>query len=505
MLSRLAGPGIDEPALSMKKQFLRSPSLRSHTFAIVDTETTGMSPVHDQIIEIGIIRVEDGRIVREFRSLVRPGVRLPGFITSITGIGPEELENAPSFEEVALEVREMLDGAIVVAHNARFDYSFLKNEFRRIGISWNGKTLCTVRLSRALFPRERRHSLDEIVERFDISCAARHRAYDDALALWHFLRAIEDRVEESLIASAIESLLDSRTMPSGVDPALVRALPRSPGVYLMYDAENELLYIGKSVDIRTRVMSHFSSDHRSTKELRMCEKVARIEYRETSGELSALFLESKLIKELEPPYNRALRKTRSLALVTLVAGSYGYRSVDVAYHDEMPDDIGSVLAVFRTVRQAKEFLQEAVREHSLCPNALGLEKVRSECFQSQLGRCNGACAGREEPALYNARFDAAFEERRIKSWPFPGAIVVKEDPEALEGVAYIVDQWCVTGRMQYGEDGAAALDSHYARFDFDTYKILLRHLLKSSVRSSLMPYHQSLFASLDAAQEAVIS
>lgn len=490
-------PHMDTKALS-------HPSFVQRVFAIVDTETTGTSPISDQIIEIAIIRVENGRIVREFRSLVRPSVHLPPIITSITGIGIEDLADAPSFDEIALEVRELLDGAVLVAHNARFDYSFIKNEFTRLGISWKAKTLCTVKLSRLLFPHERRHSLDEIIERHHIPCASRHRAYDDALALWRFMQAIESEAGYPEVATAMETLLLNPSLPTGLEPSVVRGLPRKPGVYRFYGEDGDLLYVGKSVDIRARVLSHFSSDHRSAKELRLCEKVVQIDYTETSGELSALLLESRLIKQESPPYNRALRKARTLALITERMTPEGFKSVDIGYHDEIPEDSGRVLAVFRTQRQAKEFMHEACREHALCLKVSGLEKIGAECFQAQLGNCKGACTGREEPAFYNARFDAAFAERRIRSWPFPGPVVVKEDPATLSGTAYVVDQWRIAGTIAYDEDGQLSLDENDALFDFDTYKILLHHLLKKEVFSSIVPYESAQAGLFEDAPEATV-
>jgi len=158
-------------------------SLQGRTLAIVDTETTGTSPNYNQIIEIGILRIEDGVLVDTYKTLIKPARPLPDVITSLTGISNAELDDAPSFDEVALRVRELLTGAVVVAHNARFDYGFIKNEFRRLGIPFNAKTLCTVKLSRALYPKSPHHSLDDLIQRHGFQCESRHRAFDDAKVL----------------------------------------------------------------------------------------------------------------------------------------------------------------------------------------------------------------------------------------------------------------------------------------------------------------------------------
>lgn len=169
--------------------------LRDENFTIVDVETTGGSPFFNRVIEIGLLRVERGEVIEEFETLVNPGMEIPEFITSMTGITNDDVAAAPYFEEIAEDLLQKFEGNIFVAHNSQFDYGFLKEEFRRAGFSFNLPQLCTVRLSRALYKEHKRHNLSEIIERYGFECENRHRAFDDAKVLWDFLKHVHVDVD----------------------------------------------------------------------------------------------------------------------------------------------------------------------------------------------------------------------------------------------------------------------------------------------------------------------
>ncbi|MGZ4999571.1 MAG: exonuclease domain-containing protein [Methylomonas sp.] len=242
--------------------------------AFVDLETTGTSTSNDRITEIGIVLAdEDG--VREWSQLVHPGMRIPIFIEQMTGITNQMVEKAPTFAEVANEVSALLNGRLFVAHNARFDYGFLKNEFKRIGLNFQPSVLCTVKLSRALFPQYHRHNLDSLIERHELTVTDRHRALADAQVLHQFWQHLSKHFSPTLVADTVQQLINRSSLPSHIDPALIDDLPEGPGVYLFY-GENDLpLYIGKSVNIRQRVLSHFSADHRNNKEMSLSQQLRR--------------------------------------------------------------------------------------------------------------------------------------------------------------------------------------------------------------------------------------
>lgn len=453
-------------------------SLAKGTYAIVDTETTGMSASAGQIIEIGILRVENGEVVRTLKTLVNPGRLLSHTIVGITGITDEELMHAPAFEDIAEEVFDLLDGAVLVAHNARFDYSFIKSEFERLGKKYRAKTLCTVKLSRLMFPEQQYHNLDAVMEAHGLACSARHRAFEDAEVLLRFFEAVEKSHGEEFLTNAINHALKRHTLPANISPELIKSIPNTPGVYIFYNTEGDVLYVGKSIKMRSRVLSHFANDVNAGKELRMCQETADIECRETSGELSALFLESQLVKELSPVYNRLLREVKELAVIMRRTNEQGYATLSIEYTGEInKEELKNVLAVCRSKVQAKAFLRKLLKDHTLCSKLMGIEKTSvGACFGRQLLTCRGACIGEEDAKAYNKRFDKAFARYKIKSWPFMGPVAIKDEAEEGEGTAYVVDQWCLTEVISYSADQKSSQKVE-SMFDLDSYKILSRFML----------------------------
>ncbi|MDO8452168.1 MAG: exonuclease domain-containing protein [bacterium] len=282
--------------------------------AFVDLETTGGSLNRDRIIEIGILRVEDGKLVKTYQSLIDPGTRVPPEIERLTGITSKELEGAPTFYQIKDDIKEALKDCVFVAHNVRFDYSFLKNEFKRYNVKFSPKHFCTVKLSRHLYPKERRHNLDAVMERFNIPCEKRHRAFDDASVLWEFYQKVQGLFSVETIMAGISSAIKKPTLPINITQLDLERIPESPGVYIFYGAEGMPLYIGKSVNLKNRVLQHFSSDHLSGIEMKIAQQIQNIETIETVGELGALIKESDLIKKLQPLYNRRLRNLKQLVV-----------------------------------------------------------------------------------------------------------------------------------------------------------------------------------------------
>jgi DNA polymerase-3 subunit epsilon len=260
-------------------------------------------------------------------------------------------------------------------------------------------------------------------------------------------------------------------------------LPQSPGVYLLYDAAGMLLYVGKSKTVRARVRSHFAARD----ERWMMKNVARVEVRETAGELGALLLESQLIKELHPAYNVRARQARRLIVARRTENDGGYATVHLEAVDFLsfkPDT--PVLGIFKHKTQAKEFLEAIQRTHNLCSKLLHLESARTYCFPYHLGRCGGACMGEENAAAYNARLDAAFEARRVIAWPFDGSITLTEtSADGRMEEVFVIDNWCLMQCRQFiqGEDGGAERvpleRKSPRRFDYDSYKILYAYVMEA--------------------------
>lgn len=449
------------------------------TLAFIDVETTGTSPFSDRVIEVGIIRVENGIITRRIKTLINPGGFIPEEILGFTGITPQEIESAPSFYEMADEIEEALSGALFVAHNARFDYAFIKNEFRILGQSFQSQTLCTVKLARKLYPGLNRYNLDSIIEHFDFPCENRHRAFDDAFVLYLLWEKIQQDIASTVLDEALSRLFEKPNIPNQISSKDIDDLPHGPGVYLFYGAQDICLYIGKSINIQKRVVSHFLPSSQSLSDLKIASEITRIEYQKTAGELGALLREAQLIKKIQPVHNRKLRRTQQM-LAAYIDDSGLYPTVQNCLTHMLPTDrIANVIGVFRSRKQMNDRLHELARDFSLCPKLLGLEKCQKGCFAMQLGHCAGACIGEENPLVYKIRFAQAIANMKIPPWPFSGIAILKEKIDEHE-IAHAVYNWCYLG--EYGDNGDIEneFDLSETQFDWDMYKILRKFILKPS-------------------------
>jgi len=456
-LSMLPAPVFDQPLV------------------FVDIETNGLNHIRGRVIEVAAIRVEEGRITRVFNQLVDPGSEIPAFITSLTGIRNEDLRGAMTFHQVADELYDILNGAIFVAHNVRFDYSFLKQEFKRVRKDFLPKQLCTVKLSKAFYPEERSHKLESLINRHGFSYQKRHRAYDDAHVLWQFVQHLESNFPAKTIQTVVARQIQRPAIPKDIPLELVKGLPESPGVYTFEDDNGKPLYIGKSINIKRRVLQHFGHDHDDSKEFKIAQSVKNISYVQTGSELEALLLESQMVKEQQPLYNRKLRKTDKLLLAKGTYDEAGYLRVALvdAFGLE-PSDLVSTLAVYTRRGQARDNLNGLQKLYDLCPKLLGLEKSKGACFLSQLHKCRGACAGRESAADYNKRALLAFERQRVREWPYKSPVLVQEKSDARADPAsgIVVDQWCVVAEIQKEPGCEMVVKTRRKAFDLDTYKIL---------------------------------
>lgn len=431
----------------------------------VDTETTGGNFQNDRIIDIGLIRVVDGKIEKKLETLIDPGQPVPEFICQMTGIRMEELNKAPTFRQVAGEIEEMLEGAIFVAHNSKFDYGLVRSEFSRLGKKLKMKQLCTVKLSRALQPAEIKHNLDAVIQRYSLVCESRHRAMPDAQAIHDFFFKAKEIYGEENLAKAIKFAMKHPNLPPALDENEIEELPDSPGVYIFYGQAQTPIYIGKSVNIKERVKSHFTDANRIQTEMILAQSVTSIETITTGGELGALLKETELIKKEKPIYNRMLREAKNL--VFLVAGKTdeGYKKLNMISGD-WPE--GEVMGVFKSQAKAKDFMAGRIKKYKLCKKIMGTEKMRATCFDRELGKCLGACEGKEDPIKYNMRFDMAFADSKVGAWPFKGPIMIQEKDDN-----HVFDKWCYLGTANEEET-----DLPEMHFDLDTYKILLSFIKK---------------------------
>jgi DNA polymerase-3 subunit epsilon len=381
---------------------------------------------------------------------------------------------APSFAEIASHLLARLEGKLLVAHNARFDYGFLRNEFRRAGMRYASRVLCTVKLSRRLFPGEARHNLDVLMERHGFACEARHRALGDARAVWLLIDRWRHEVAADAIAGAVEALVRAPAVPAGLPEGALDDIPEAPGVYLFYGENGAALYVGKSINLRQRVLAHFTGDHRDARDMKIAQQVKRVDWIETAGELGALIEESRQVKRLAPVYNRRLRRAAELC-------AWHWRAEQMLEPPRLvtASDLGQVRfddlhGLFRSRSAALEALRELATAHQLCPIVLGLEKGKGPCFAHQLKRCRGACVGKESRAAHALRLGTALAQLRVRPWPFKGRIGVLETG-ATRGEIIVLDRWCYVGTARSeAELGELAGQHPPAAFDLDTYKILTR-------------------------------
>jgi len=441
----------------------------------VDIETTGGSYRNSRVLEVAAIRFEDGKIVKEFSTLVDPGTRIPPIITSITGITERDIVGAPVFEDIADELLEVLDGAVFVAHNVRFDYSFLKQEFAMIGTTFSPRLLCTVRLSRYLYSEHKGHSLEKLIARHSIPVLERHRALEDARAILYFSQLAFDQHGPDNFADALTHQLKSQSLPPNLDLNELETIENVPGVYIFKDETHQPVYVGKSVTLKKRVLSHFQST--SPKEVKVSQQVYHVETIPTGSELAALLLESKLIKELKPLYNRMLRRVSTYAMLVKKEQD-GYSNLAVVSGNvDNETDLSTIYGVYSNRVKAKQTIIELTRTYQLCPILMGIEKGKSACFSYSLGRCKGACIGKEDAASYNARFETALERSKLSEWPFDGSIIV---PVNEAGETVVINNWIV--QRFNDEDGNELIIDAEPNFDLDEYKIIRRFIKENRSR-----------------------
>lgn len=368
-------------------------------YAIVDIETTGGYSGYHKITEVAIYHHDGLNITDRFQLLINPGRNIPYFITGLTGIHNEMVRDAPTFEDVADEIFSWLDGRVFVAHNAHFDYSFLKKEFEDAGINWNSKKLCTVRLSRKIIPGLRSYSLGRLAESLGVSITDRHRAGGDAEATAKIFDLLLRRDTEGAIANALKKNSGETILPPNLPRSEFDKLPAKAGVYYFHDAKGKVIYVGKAINIKKRIAGHFTGDAREWNRSNIRNEIHQITYELTGTELIALIHESQEIQRLWPKYNLAQKFKVEEWGIYDYEDRNGYIRFSIT-----PRTRGSVpLISFTSKGDAWNFMWEKLREHQLCPKLCGLQKTAGSCYEHQSGNCNGACILAEEAAVYNAR------------------------------------------------------------------------------------------------------
>ena len=412
----------------MESELLESSKL----FAVLDVETTGSAPRDSKITEISIFLHDGEKIVNEFTTLVNPERSIPPFIQKFTGITNEMVAHSPTFPMIAKEIIEITDGATLVAHNSRFDYGMLKSEYNSLGFNFYRNTLCTVQLSRKYLPGHKSYSLGKLCKERNIPIVGRHRARGDAAATVTLFEQILNTSTQDILEK--EVLIDAYNinLHPNIKKESIERLPSKTGVYYFYNEKEEIIYIGKSNSIRTRVLSHFSGEG-TKKHLAMKNQVRDIDFEVMGSELIAMIHEASEIANVKPVYNHQYKRT------SFNYGIYHYTNQD-GYIIFLIDKIraGSMPLTSSTgKRSAETILRSLMKEYMLCPKLCNLEKSKSTCFKYQLNKCLGACGKYESPQQYNARAEMALKRFTFKSSHF--AIIEQGRSEGEKGVVLIKD------------------------------------------------------------------
>lgn len=374
-------------------------------YAIVDIETTGGYAENHRITEIAIYHHNGIEVTDHFHTLVNPGRNIPYYITGLTGITTNMVMDAPPFEEVAEDILRLLEGRVFVAHNAHFDYSFLKKEFEQVGINWQSKKLCTVRLSRKIIPGLRSYSLGSLAESLGIKITNRHRAGGDAEATVKVFNSLLNRDRDNYISKSLKRNSGETILPPNLPKEEFDRLPAKAGVYYFLNSRSQVIYVGKANNIKKRIAGHFTGDAREWNRSKIRNEIHHVTYELTGNELIALILESQEIRRLWPKYNQAQKYRVEEWGIYDYEDRNGYHrfSVNMVTRGSRP------LIRFSTKGDTWNFLWEKVREFSLCPKLSGLQVAKGLCFQYQTGECKGACMCVESATKYNKRVHQAIQ------------------------------------------------------------------------------------------------
>lgn len=385
-------------------------------FAIIDIESTGGNPKKDRITEIAVFVHNGQRVIEQFCTLVNPEQYISPFITALTGITNEMVAEAPKWEEIVDKVEELTKGRVFVAHNVRFDYAFISNEYKRMGRRFQRKQLCTVRLSRALLPQLTSYSLGRLCDQVGIPVEHRHRAFGDGAATAELFNVLLNNDGHGIIRDSLKDEINQSIMPPNLRRETVDELPEETGVYYFHDARGKILYIGKSTNIRQRIVGHLSGDMNSEKYHELKARIHSITYELTGNELVALLLESSEIRRWMPPFNAALRRKKFRYGVYQEIDEQGYLNLKL----KLLQLEGNPLFTASSKIGLQHTLLSMAEKHNLCLKKCDVHEGEQSdsCLQHAEGLCEGACTGTEDTESYNAKVRAALRRYQYEKEDF---------------------------------------------------------------------------------------
>lgn len=394
----------------MSKSASKSSSHPPLIYSIIDVETTGGSD-RNRITEIAIIKTDGQKIIDSYVSLVNPLTHIPRSITLLTGITNDMVEHKPTFEQLSDEIFQFLEGTIFVAHNSSFDYAVLKNHYYEIGLAFSFKKLCTVRLSKKIIPDLPSYSLGKLCQSLNINVTHRHRAFGDAEATVKLFHLLIQRDGKNFIGYSLNQQSRETLLPPNIPKEMFDALPEKTGVYYFKNANHKILYVGKALNIKKRIITHFGE--KSTKKEEMLQKTHFLDYQLTGNELLALLIEAQEIQKYFPLYNKALKYPKSNAYVGFYEGQDGFYRVDIFNRKPSVNFIDH----FTSLVAARDFLYRIMRDADLCPIFLHLQKDKTNCLRgAQCRNCDTA----ETKKMHNKNLTLWLQNQQKKSFYIVG-------------------------------------------------------------------------------------
>lgn len=372
-------------------------------YAIVDIETTGGYAANNDITELAIVLHDGQKIVDKYQSLIYTDRPIPRYIQVLTGITPAMLANAPRFSEIAPKVYDLLKNKVFVAHNVNFDHSFLKFNLEACGFDLDVSKLCTVRLSRKVFPGLPSYSLGNLCRELQVPISQRHRAGGDAEATALLFDLLLRNNAQPHIDQFTKKKAKEQSLPPHLSKDQVEQLPYSPGVYYFHDQKGKVVYVGKAKNLRYRVRSHFTHNGTGKQRQDFLRTIHSITYQECGTELMAFILESIEIKRLWPPYNKSQKQFTAQYAIYEFMDQNGFKRLAI----DKKRKGQPVLHTFNLLIEGQQLLKTLVKEFDLCPKLCFLQQSDVDCSGIEDGFCKGACCGKEKAIRYNKRVEKA--------------------------------------------------------------------------------------------------
>jgi DNA polymerase-3 subunit epsilon len=399
-------------------------------YLLIDVRTTGLRPDKDRIAEIGLVMIKNGVIHTEWHSHINIKK------SSVKSASAAKKKIAPTFSEIAAKLHQLLKNKIIVAHNACFIYEFLKHEMLRSDIVLDEKILCSISLSRLLFPEAKEHHLEAINSRLSLDLIDK----SPLSLLLSFFSELKKLITSKDLKNAVKMLTQTSSLNLTVDHKT--NIPTGPGIYRFYDENNCLIYIGKSASLGESIYSYFQLNHDSHKKIKLAKQIKKIDWITTFGELGTSLLASQYINKYKPLFNRLVEKNKTLFTIQLTHnGDYlAFKIIKLSDIStaEFPDTFG----IFKNKKDATNLINFFINQSNLCYHINNFEKSKALCFRVNVNKCNGACNKLESPEEYNHRVKKIMKTFPKNLWPFTEKIAIKETCAKTNDANYhIIHNW----------------------------------------------------------------